>query len=117
MYYHKMSEIQQRLDEAGEAISEENEEIVGMIRELADRVYTLEQENKNIERELIHWRKLYNPAVTLPNRNTFRPVTNNRPPITGSIAPQSDYSRASSRYKPEHPLFNQEGYNAKSSQE
>ena len=112
-----MSTIQQRLDEAGEAISEENEEIIGMIRELADRVYALEQENRNIEKELIHWRKLYNPAVTLPNRNTFRPVTINRPLITNSMAPQTDYNRTKSRYKPEHPLFNQEECNAKSSQE
>ena len=56
-----MSEIQQRLDEAGEAIAEENEEIIGMIRELADRVYALEQENKHIEKELINWRMLFNP--------------------------------------------------------
>lgn len=111
-----MSEIQKRLDEAGEAINEENEEIIDMIRELADRVYTLEQENKNIEKELIHWRILFNPPGPRPERNTFRPLPNKSIPADNSIAPK-DYTRASSRYKPEHPLFNHEEYNAKSFQE
>lgn len=121
-----MSEIQQRMDEAGEAISEENEDLADMIHALTRRVSILEhqlqvvtEQNVNIEKELHYWRRIHNPRSPEPLQQeniggaNFRPILKSRP---SSDKISDRRTGAISRYKPEHPLFTQGEYNAKSSQ-
>ena len=114
-----MSEIQQRMDDAGEAISQDIEEIVDMIHALTRRVSFVEhqleivtqenkniaEENKNIEKELDYWRRINNPRP--PNK------------VCANIQSQApgNIERSNSHYKPSHPQITLGGYNAKSSRE
>lgn len=119
-----MSDIQRRMDDAGEAISQETEEIVDMIHALKQRVSIVEhqlqvvtQENANIEKELHYWRRIHNPKSPEPLQQENIGGANFRPILKPRLSPDKIKKGAISRYKPEHPLFTQGGYNAKSSQE
>ena len=111
-----MSDIQQRMDDAGEAISQETEEIVDMINALTHRISIVEhqlqvvtQQNVNIEKELNYWRSQKNPIhptqqKSCPNIGTDNTMAAHR------------IKRIGSNYKPSHPQITLGGYNAKSSQ-
>ena len=69
-----MSKLQQHLDETGEEIQEMHEDVLDLINVLTNRMDTIEyklqvvtEENKNIEKELIHWRSQKIP--TQHNKN------------------------------------------------